>query len=413
MKNKTHNRKLSFLFLTADKYPPFRVDLAVLFGEELACRGHKIDLLMQSDDTCKKAYQTVWYNSHVWVGATDNGSKRINRLRKHTYYILHSLKIFGLLREKNYDFIQVKDKVIVSLIAYLAAKYFKKKIFFWLSYPFPEASIIAAKEGTGRYRYFYYFRGLLFQLLLYKIIMPRFDHIFVQSEQMKNDIINKKINEKNITPVPMGFSPNSFLSYPKEKAIMGKIIGQKVVYLGTLIRQRKLEFLIYVFKNVLKECPDAMLYLIGKGNDPSDVIYLKNIAEWNGIGSSIIFTGFLKREKAFEIIRGSNVCVSPFYPTPILNSTSPTKLIEYMALGKAVIANDHPEQSLIIKRSGGGLCVRYNKNDFAESIIYLLKNPLVAKEMGKKGQEYVYRERCYSKIADGLELKYMEITSRN
>ena len=117
-----NKRKLSFIFLTADKYPPFRVDLAVLFGEELAGKGHKIDFLMQSDNACKKPYQTVWSNSQVWVGATDNGSKRINRLRKHTYYILHSLKIFGLLREKNYDFIQVKDMFIVSLIAYLAAK---------------------------------------------------------------------------------------------------------------------------------------------------------------------------------------------------------------------------------------------------------------------------------------------------
>jgi hypothetical protein len=40
-----------------------------------------------------------------------------------------------------------------------------------------------------------------------------------------------------------------------------------------------------------------------------------------------------------------------------LNPASPTKLVEYMALGKAVVANDHPDQRMVLEQSGAGICV--------------------------------------------------------
>ena len=77
-----------------------------------------------------------------------------------------------------------------------------------------------------------------------------------------------------------------------------------------------------------------------------------------------------------------------------------TKLIEYMALGKAVVANDHPEQRLVIAASGSGICTRYAEEPFADAIIRLLKHPNQAVEMGIKGKRYVAEHRIYSKIAD-------------
>ncbi len=60
---------------------------------------------------------------------------------------------------------------------------------------------------------------------------------------MKNDIIQKKINENKITPVPMGFSPKLFISYPKEKARMGKIIDQKFICVHKSIKFFGLSFI--------------------------------------------------------------------------------------------------------------------------------------------------------------------------
>ena len=60
-----------------------------------------------------------------------------------------------------------------------------------------------------------------------------------------------------------------------------------------------------------------------------------------------------------------------------------------MAMGKPVVVNDHPEQSLIIAESGAGCCVAYDEAEFAEAVVYLLQNRELAVEMGKKGREYM------------------------
>ncbi len=89
----------------------------------------------------------------------------------------------------------------------------------------------------------------------------------------------------------------------------------------------------------------------------------------------MVFVGQLPQAQALRYVREADVCVSPFYPTAILQSTSPTKLVEYMAMGKAVVANDHPEQKRVIEESGAGYCVPYEEQPFADAIVKLLKDP--------------------------------------
>lgn len=110
------------LVVSSDTYPPTRVDVSVLFGEELASRGHQIDWILQSSADCRKSYVVPWASGRVWVGATDVGASLISRLRKHALGITHDLKIFGRLRAGDYDVVQVKDKFIAGLIAVVAAR---------------------------------------------------------------------------------------------------------------------------------------------------------------------------------------------------------------------------------------------------------------------------------------------------
>ena len=80
-----------------------------------------------------------------------------------------------------------------------------------------------------------------------------------------------------------------------------------------------------------------------------------------------------------------------------------------MAIGKAVVANDHPEQRLIIEESGAGICVPYQEKAFADAIVELLHHPARAEEMGKRGRSYVFKHRSYGKIADIVENQYLRI----
>jgi len=79
---KIKSRKLRILFVARDKFPPFRVDVSTLFGEELVGRGHSIDWLLQSEKQCDEPYCTMWSGGEAWVGATNLGETRLNRFKK-------------------------------------------------------------------------------------------------------------------------------------------------------------------------------------------------------------------------------------------------------------------------------------------------------------------------------------------
>ncbi len=403
------NKKLKILFVSSDKYPPFRVDVSVLFGQEIVNRKHQVDWILQSEDDCKQSYITRWKGGRVWVGKTNNGTTRRARLLKHVYSIKNDLLMFRLSKETEYDFIQVKDKFISAMLAIIAAKIYKTRFIFWLSFPYPEAALYTAKIGTARYPLFYRLKGWLLGNVLYRLILPRANHVFVQSEQMKKDLEKSGADVHKMTAVPMGVSLET-IQYDKE-VLDNK--SNKIVYLGTLAKARKIEFLIDVLELVKKKIPTAKLYLVGEGNDPTDRDVIIDKAKELNVASSVIITGFLAREKAMSHVKQAGVCVSPFYPTPILNSTSPTKLVEYMAMGKPVVANDHPEQRLVIEESKAGICVPYEKDRFATAIVTLLREPKKAVEMGKKGRLYVERKRSYRRIADDLEEQYLKICRAN
>lgn len=400
-------KKLKILFVSRDKFPPFRVDVSVLFGKEIRKKGHIIDWVLQSDEKCTKGYYTKWSGGNAWVGPTNNGTQMFNRTIKHLLRFIHASKCAVQIIKKRYDIFQVKDCFFTALVYLMIAKVKKTCYFYWLSYPVPEALLYAIKEGTARYPFVYLIRATLYKIILYKIIMKYADHIFVQSEQMKLDIYKEGIDRDKTTPIPMGFEADSF-STKGEDEINGNSDKYSIVYIGTLIRIRRIDFVIRVFAKVLEKIPTAKLYLVGKGEDDEDLEILKREAIKLGILKSIVFTGFVSRDRALKLVKTAGVCLSPFYPTPILNSTSPTKLIEYMAMAKPVVANDHPEQKYVIENSNGGICVPYKEDEFAEAIVHIIEDQDAAKQMGINGYHWVLSNRSYSIIANNILNIYYE-----
>jgi len=401
---------LNFLFMAADRFPPFRNDVVVLFAHEILSRGHKIDWLLQSEEAIDKASQVSWYDSTVRVGAASSGESKFARIRRNLQGFRNDLRAFKLAKENSYDFIQVKDKFIAGMIGLLAAKRSRTKFVYWLSYPFPEAQIYRARTGTAVFPLLYLLRGYAFKFILYRIILRFSDHIFVQSEQMKRDVMNEGIPEGKLTAISMGVSPeildNELCHSPEASPGNSEKI---VLYLGTLLKVRRMDFVIRLFVKVLDEVPDAILYMVGGSTEPEDLETLKKLAVDLGVEDKVVFTGNLPQEDALKYVQRAHVCLSPFLPTPIFNSTSPTKLVEYMAMGKAVVANDHPEQRLVLTESGAGICVPYEETAFADAIVRLLKDLDATVEMGIKGREYVKQYRNYKYLADLVENEYLDM----
>jgi glycosyltransferase involved in cell wall biosynthesis len=401
---------MRILIVSSDTFPPIRVDVSVLFGVELAGRGHEIDWILQSEAACDRPYVARWGGGQVWVGATDLGRSLFRRLRKHALGIGNDFRLVSRVRRTRYDAVEVKDKFLAGAIAAIACRVFHTRFIYWLSYPFPEHYLLRAKDGTARYPRLYILRGLAFKWLLYRWLLRAADHVFVQSEQMREDIAAQGIPSHKITAVPMGISVEmcAAVNTFESRRLLPEHVPC-VLYLGALNKVRRLDFLVRAFAKVRESVPTAQLYLVGRGEDPEDEAFLKHEVVRLNLESCVVFVGQLPQPEALQYVVEADVCASPLYPTPILRCASPTKLVEYMALGKAVVGNDHPEQKRLIEESGGGLCVAYDEQAFADAIVTLLQNPKTAQFMGERGRRYAIEHRSYAVIADAVERRMRDI----
>ncbi len=399
---------IRMLFFVREPFPTFRPDVAVLFGDELLARGHEIDFVMQAALDSDPVGPTGWHGRTVWVGPTDCSDGFLHRLRKHARALSHDLHLLREAHVGRYRAVQVRDKFLVAaLLAWLAPRR-GLKFFYWLSFPEPESLLVRARDGTARYPLASWIRGTVFSILLYHWILPRCDHAFVQSEQMRKDLRARGINPYKLTPVPMGISATDISATNLDRrASTGALT---LAYLGTLSTQRHLEMLIDMLALLRQGGLPARLLMIGGGDEAGDLPRLQQRATDLGVCAHVEFTGLLSREAALARVRHADICLSPFFPTQVLRSTSPTKLVEYLALGLPVVANDHPEQRYVLKQSGAGLCVPWGARHFARGVRWLAaRSATERQEMGERGRQWVLAHRVYPRIADAVEAKYREL----
>jgi glycosyltransferase involved in cell wall biosynthesis len=369
---------MKYLFLTDDTYPPSRVDVSVLFGEELVALGHRVDWVMQSREPAARARTEAFGGGTAYVGASAKGDSALSKMRRKLQRTSHAFRLFRLAARGDYDFIQVKDRFLGGLIALLAARFNRRPFVFWLAYPFPESWLYDAKVGAARFPLGYRIRGMVSWVLLYRILLPAADLIFVQSRQMRADIAQQGIDAAKMRPVPMGVGNECVKS--AEKGDRFELDGPLVCYVGTMIRVRRLEFLIDAFAEVLSSCGDAKLVMVG-GESEEDRAALRRHADTLGIADRVVFTGWVSREEAW-------------------------KWVQYLSQGTPVVANEHPEQTAVINESGGGIVTPYEVSAFAKGIVTLLQSPQMARSMGERGKQYVSQNRTYAVIARGVDEIY-------
>jgi glycosyltransferase involved in cell wall biosynthesis len=399
---------MRLFYFIADPFPPWRVDLVELFSVQLRSRGVETVWSTRRNDagwlgTAEMHGQTVILP--ISSGKKNSGAKILNRVLEPLSELLIFLHlVFG----KRYDIIQVRDdRYSAAFFALLAARIRGARFIYWLSFPFPEHDLAMAAEAVGARKAFRLLRGHFARWWLYRFILPAADHVFVQSPKMRENIVRMGIAEEKMTPVPMGIPPR-LLDWLK--TAQGEVVSGRILYLGTLAASRKLETLIEALARVRKQFPHATLMFVGDGDFPHERRNLEQVVQRLKLEQAVEFTGFIPMEQAWGLVTTAELCVSPFPPSDTLDVASPTKLIEYMALGKPVVANTHPEQTAILNECGVGVLVPWSASGFTEGISKLFSNPVVAAAKAGDGPAWVRAHRTYDRIAETVYRRYEEIT---
>lgn len=388
-------------------FPTNQAFLEEVLAQLLPERGHKVSWILQSGQPQDYFQKVEWFNSEVNVLPARNTKsffgKVLNRVNRTMQMICHMNR---LVKTDRPDVIQIRNDWIAGCWAIFKRGQWKIPIVFQYSRPGSDFILFQASEESGLYKVVLKIRGHLDKWFVHQV-MKRVDHVLPISEAMKKRLIREGLNENKMTSFPMGFNIND-IDKPYDFNIIRTTYGLNqtpvLLYFGAMGINRKLDFLLRVLKLVLQEIPIVKLLMVG--GKSNDLPYLEKECKELGVTGNVIFIQRQPRQKLPEYILASDIIISPFYPNSMLWIASPTKMIESLAMGRPVVANDIPEQEIVLTESGGGICVPYKEADFAEAILYLLHNPLTARQMGLNGQKYIIRERSYQQMALNLEKIY-------
>lgn len=401
---------VKLLFLMRDYLMPFRPDVGVLFGKELHRLGVASDLLGQRAK--KQPTDTGWPAGQVHFSGAERAGIVGDFSRP-----LRDLKMLTVL-SRSHDLLQVRDKIRTGAVCWLIARVTGRPFVYWMSFPIVEG--LAARHvqvGASRgpvVHFLNWARAGLAKFVFYRLVAPRADHLFVQSEAMLEFMAGKGVVRDKMTAVPMGVDTELFASLPVLETRPEKLAGRPVLaYLGALGQSRQSDFLLHVLQRVREQLPDAMLLLIGEGASEDERRWIRaRIAEL-GLEEHVWLTGWMPQHEALQLLRCADVGLSPVPRGELFDVSSPTKAVEYLALGLPCVGNDIPDQRLVLERSCAGLCVKMNAEDFAAAALRILGDADYAAALRARGPAWAAKNRSYRVLAQAVAKVYFALAGRS
>jgi glycosyltransferase involved in cell wall biosynthesis len=165
-----------------------------------------------------------------------------------------------------------------------------------------------------------------------------------------------------------------------------------VAYVGSMsLVNHPVNLLLDAFGAVWRQCSDAVLVLVGGGEDYDA---LRRRATELGLGEAVLFVGKVRSEEVPLYLAMSDVSVEPVYDDLTARARSPLKILESLAVGTPVVSGDVGDRREMLDDGKAGLLVKPGDSDaLAEGILALLQDRERAQAMREAALQV--RERTY------------------
>jgi glycosyltransferase involved in cell wall biosynthesis len=295
-----------------------------------------------------------------------------------------------------------------------AAALLRVPFIYWMSFPIVEGFEVRrddiARRGRGLTWMGHALRAWASRLAIYRVVLPGARHVFVQSDAMADWLAAKGYDRARMTAVPMGVDAGLFDRASVAPVEDARLDGRRVVlYLGRIARSRRSDFLLDVAEQLRAHKPDVLLVIAGDAPSDDEMAWMRSEIARRNLDGHVLLTGWLPQRTALGYAVRAEVGLSPIPRGTLFDVSSPTKLVEYLALGIPSVANDIPDQKLVIDESGAGLCVPMEAAPFADAVLRLLNDDALVAEFALRGPPYVKSHRTYDILGNNVAKTYKKI----
>jgi glycosyltransferase involved in cell wall biosynthesis len=239
---------------------------------------------------------------------------------------------------------------------------------------------------------------------LAQFLYRRATYIVVDGQWKRRHLESQGVDEKRIAVIPSGVEADFCLDPESNSALRARhmwrtILGLRgemvVLYAGTLGMAHGLGTLLRAAER-LRHRPDIVFVIVGAGAERE--ILCRRVAESRLANVRILEKQ--PRETIPAILAAADVCVIPLRDQKVFETAIPSKMIEAMAAGKAVILGVRGEAKEILLGAEAGLAIPPEDPEaIARAILWLQNEPGMRQVLGQNGRRAVLQNYLRSRQA--------------
>lgn len=216
-----------------------------------------------------------------------------------------------------------------------------------------------------------------------KMALHGADHLLSVSEFTAKETARLFNIKREIRVIPNSVDVQTF------QPGLEKSLPKRILYFGSIIRKKGVLELAEIFNRVIQEIPEATFVMVGKDvTDRQNDKFTKKLMEEllsPEATRQVEWTGPLPYDEVLTQISKANVVVLPSFAEAL-----PMTWIEAMAMEKALVTSNIGWAKEVMVDGETGYAVNpKDHHTYAERILQLLKDPVLAEKMGKAARKRV------------------------
>jgi glycosyltransferase involved in cell wall biosynthesis len=316
-----------------------------------------------------------------------------------------SAAVRGLFLPKPDIAIATSPQLLVGLSGLIIAKIKRVPFVFEVRDLWPESleAVGVSHKGSLLVRVLGKIAGLLYR---------RSDHIVVVTNAFKEHLqLHWKVPGEKISVVVNGVDDQFFHPQPADPAMVREfnVEGCFVVgYIGTIGNAHGVETLVETARLLQQSDPEIAVLVVGEGADKQK---LERLVTESRLENVKIFPG-QPRQRIPAIVAASQVCLVLLRKSELFKTVIPTKMLEFMSCGRALVAGLEGESAKLIKTADAGICVSPGDAPaLAEAIRSLKNQPQLAQRFADHGREFIVSKLSRQSTASEYRLLLKQLCS--
>jgi glycosyltransferase involved in cell wall biosynthesis len=224
--------------------------------------------------------------------------------------------------------------------------------------------------------------------------------VVVLSQSFKHYLIERGIDAEKIHVIPNAVDIDYFSPVQRDEKLVSELglQGRMVIgFLGSLTGYEGIDLLIQAVSKLIREGYPLDMVIAGTGYAEKS---LRKEAGRTAAGKHIHFVGHVPFEQIKSYYSVSDILPFPRKDIPACRLVPPLKILEAMAMEKAIIVSNLPPLTEIIRHEKTGhVCRANDANDLAMAVESLVNRPEHQRDMGKAAREWVRAERSWAEVA--------------